>query len=73
MVQHKDEQFTLVLNRLENLLNKDLENQRGSSEVQVKLDLLKKDPEEWLKNNFNPMTFATETTLDWNKWVTYQD
>jgi hypothetical protein len=72
MVQYDEKQFALVVNRLDQLLAKDAENQGGNAAVAQKLDEFRKDAKTWLKNNLNPQDFATICTPDWTKWTTHQ-
>jgi hypothetical protein len=73
MVQYDDKQFALVIERIEKLLIKDLENQGNNPSVAQKLTDFQKDPKAWLKANLNPQDYATPCTLDWTKWTTHQE
>ncbi len=69
MVQHNDNQWSLVYNRLEKLLAIDAENQSNSDVILDKLETFRKDPKEWLKHNLNPRTYESICSIDWSKWV----
>lgn len=72
MVQYDQKQFGIVVERLEKMLVKDVENQAGNATVEQKLAELRKDPKAWLKANLNPLDFATICTPDWTSWTTPQ-
>ena len=77
-LQNDAKQFTLVTKRLEALLKKDVENQRGDAAVVQKLAEFQRDPHAWLDANLNPRDykatnlggeFESRATLDWSKWL----
>jgi hypothetical protein len=72
MVMYDDTQYKRVENRLENYLAKDASNQKGAGPVAAKLEAFKKDSKEWLKANLNPRTYETNCTIDWDKFVPFQ-
>jgi hypothetical protein len=83
LAQGNQERFAAALGRIETLLKTDLQNQAGSPEVGQKLDLLLKDPEKWLAENFHPDRkpdseeklpgHETRTVIDWSKWIPARD
>ncbi|MHB8971370.1 MAG: hypothetical protein ACYC3X_23785 [Pirellulaceae bacterium] len=73
MVQYDPQQFALVVERLDKLLAKDLENQGRDAAVVQKLEELRKDPKTWLTANLNPRDYESICTPDWNAWTTHQE
>ncbi len=69
MVQHDERQWLLVIQRLDGLLAKDVENQGHAESVAGKLEAFRKDPKAWLSANLNPRTYESICTMDWSKWV----
>jgi len=77
-LQNDTKQFALVSKRLEALLKKDVDNQRGDAAVAQKLAEFQRDPKAWLDANLNPRDykatplggeFESRTTPDWSKWL----
>jgi hypothetical protein len=77
-VQADENQFALVVKRLESLLKKDVENQGGRAEVAQKLAEFQRDPKAWLEINLNPSLGEhppqgyeafSNATMDWDVWV----
>lgn len=69
MVQYDEQQWGLVIKRLDGLLAKDIENQGGAAPVLQKREEFRKDPKAWLNANLNPRTYESICTIDWSKWV----
>jgi hypothetical protein len=71
LVGNDEKQWSLVIKRLENLLEKDVENQEHTSEVTDKLEQFQKDPKSWLNSNLNPIAYESKCNIDWNVYVPY--
>ena len=73
MMQNDEKQFPIVAKRLEALLKKDVENQGGKGLVAEKLAQYQRDPKAWVGANLNPRDYESNATIDWSKWVPWQD
>jgi hypothetical protein len=71
LVGYDPKQWRLVINRLDALLEKDVENQNGTMEVTQKLKEFQHDPESWLEKNLNPLAYESKCSIDWDKYVPY--
>ncbi len=76
-VMQDEQQFKLVVARLQRLLQKDLENQEGRPAMAQKLAEFQQDPQAWLTANLNPALgektppgyeVFSNATMDWNVW-----
>ena len=77
-VQSEGKQFSLVANRLEVLLKKDVANQGDKAVVGQKLAEFQHDPRAWLNSNLNPRPGEHtpkgyeaffNATMDWRIWT----
>ena len=71
LVGYDEKQTSIVLKRLDSLLEKDVENQEHDSVVAQKLAEFRKDPKAWLDANLSPVAYESKCTVDWNKYVPY--
>ena len=69
LVGNDPAQWRIVINRLDNLLEKDVENQGRGSEAVQKLEQFQNDPDKWLKENFSPLAYKRAGSIDWNYYV----
>ena len=67
-VQHDDAQFAKVCERIERLLQQDIDN--GYAVAEEKLKQFKDNPKLWLKSNFSVNTWRHEAAPRWDKWIT---
>ena len=63
-----DAQFAKVCERIERLLQEDIDN--GYAVAEEKLKQFKDNPKLWLKSNFNVNTWRHEAAPRWDKWIT---
>jgi len=79
LVQTDEEQFRLVVRRLEALLKLDVENQGGRAAAAQMLTEFQRDPKAWLKSYLNPelgertpqgYEAFSNATMDWSQWAT---
>ena len=66
LVGSDPKQYGIVSKRMENLLVRDLENQRNAPAMAQKLEEFRKDPKAWLNANFNPVAYQSNCGIDWN-------
>ena len=71
LVGYDENQLGIVTKRLENFLEKDVENQGHAPEVVQKLNEFRKDPKTWLQNNLNPLAYESKCAIDWNIYTPY--
>jgi hypothetical protein len=72
LVGYDEAQFDKVRGRLDDLLVKDVQNQRGAGDVTDKLAAFRKDPRAWLASNLKPRTYESVCSIDWSKYVPFQ-
>ena len=70
LVGSDPKQYAIVCKRLENLLVRDLENQRNAAPMAEKLESFRKDPKKWVDSNFFPAAYSTNCLIDWNRFET---
>lgn len=73
LVGYDPKQWRIVINRLDTLLESDVKNQNGAKEVVQKLQEFQKDPRSWLNSNLNPLAYESKATIDWTKFVPFQN
>ncbi|WP_242155574.1 hypothetical protein [Aestuariivivens sediminis] len=71
MAQINDDQFQLIVKRIDKLLVRDLEN--GNKEAEKKLIEFRQNPKQWLQFSFNPRTHESISYPDWKVWTVPQD
>ena len=72
LVGYDPKQWRIVINRLDGLLEEDVQNQGGTEDIVKKLQEFQRDPNKWLEENLNPLAYQTICNVDWTKYVPYQ-
>lgn len=72
LVLNDPQQFEKVRQRLEGLLVKDVDNQRGDAAVSGQLAAFRADPRKWLSGNLKPKAYESTCSIDWSRYVPFQ-